>query len=790
MAEAWRSVVRLQGTAAVTHESAINEPNFGDRRVDRYVETADIRFELEIDRESGSDRKPQLIWRAKKAIVNGMENTGGTGTMMGPSSWSRQASYSGTAERLKDFTFTLYVASGEWQLLTPGRTNEKHFVTTKVESTIPGVSGTDKVESSIIPSILFKGKVPPGMPAAIDHEVLVDTSMSSVPSRPSFKKGRLFLTPEFIDVEVVLEIEDYAKWRPLGSISSPKKPGNSLRAKATLKPKEGGAETLPKVKQVKYRLLDTSREPGVCLNWPLEAKDKDPDLRLVATPGLQGVASNEDQELVFASTLLDDKNQPYAPVQIDSFDFGGRGTLLVTFELSDGRSIAGVLKQDGANETMVRLPKMKGPDWIAESWRKENNVPELPAGDDDESVEGQPMNGDGYTLYEEYRGWVEAGKHIEGDAKQKDFFILNDVGVDAVGGFRLFSREARIRVHHRLTEREMSQEMRLMNGNHRDAPHRVDQHGVYIRCAWGTGIPDAGTTGMTNNDTRRAFRPGRVREITIEPKSNSNSTFSVKHSVDRARLNEREAVFAYDRAVAHELLHSVGVDHHGEGEEAAAFFFQAAGDPNNKTRRVGFTRTLPHVSGFDLRKGEGYVYRGNELDRQPTEYLIWEDTGRSIAEEMAPAFERKLAERRAERAKNPPKPEYDNGRFSTEFPVYGKSPSYWRESQLYDETGYFNDEFEVVVTIGELQKADSGNATCLMRYYFATAYPVPGQKGTFYVIRPGTNRAGRMICRDPAGTEFNAKNHPPQPRFGDAAPGRGGCFAQICPNDAIPPRSL
>jgi len=28
------------------------------------------------------------------------------------------------------------------------------------------------------------------------------------------------------------------------------------------------------VKNIRFQLLDTSREPGVCMNWPLNAKDK------------------------------------------------------------------------------------------------------------------------------------------------------------------------------------------------------------------------------------------------------------------------------------------------------------------------------------------------------------------------------------------------------------------------------------------------------------------------------------------------------------------------------------
>lgn len=606
------------------------------------------------------------------------------------------------------------------------------------------------------------------------------------------RRSRVILFPVYDDLEVEITIEGYAKWRPEGSIKNPTEPGNSLAARATLKSKTGKVKNLPEVKRFKFELLGTSREPGVCLNWPLNAEDQDYDLRLAAEAG--GKLSAADQKLSMTGQTTDDQGQPYAEARIDSYDFGGRATLQVTCELADGREIMGLMKGEGGGEELVRLPKMKGPGWIADSWRKETKVEGLPDFDDNEKVEGQRDNGDGFTLYEEYRGWVEAGKHIEGDPKRKDLFILNQVGAggaDAIGGIKLFERVSKLATHHRLREAEMATAARLMNGNHRDAPHRVDQHGIWMYNADGTGIPAGGTVGMTSEDAGRAFRPGRVNHVVIESRGVYDATFGHDNSVGLYKLSERDAAFAYDRAVAHELLHAVGVDHHGEGENAAAFFFVSASDPNNPTHRAGFSRKLPKIyDTTDLRRSSDHVYDGSELRRGEMYTLIWEDTKREIAEELAPLYERKLAAERARRAANPPTGEDDAGRRATQFPQYGKSEFYWRETDLFDAVAYLNDEFEVFATIGELNEADSGNELCLMRYYFATAYPVKGKTKTYYVVRPGENRAGRSVCQSPAGTGANASSHEPQSRFGDSAPRRGNCFGDICPNDAIPPRNL
>ena len=85
------------------------------------------------------------------------------------------------------------------------------------------------------------------------------------------------------------------------------------------------------MKRFRFELVETSREPGVCLNWPLGAKDADPDLRL-AHAGTGGELSAEDQKLALKQPPKDDKQQPYAEVKIESYDFGGRAELLDCWE--------------------------------------------------------------------------------------------------------------------------------------------------------------------------------------------------------------------------------------------------------------------------------------------------------------------------------------------------------------------------------------------------------------------------------------------------------------------------
>jgi hypothetical protein len=620
------------------------------------------------------------------------------------------------------------------------------------------------------------------------------------------RRSRVILCPIYDDLELEVTIEGYAEWRPKGSIEKPLEPGNNLVARATVVSKTGAAKAMPDVKRFRFELLDTSREPGICLNWPLKAKDEDYDLRLTSDRG--GKLSDKDQKLIVTEKMTDEKQRPYAETKIDSYDFGGKATLLVVCELEDGRELMGVLKGEKGNDGLVRLPKMEGPDWIADAWRKEKKAEKLPALDDNEKVEGQEHKGDGFTLYEEYRGWVEAGKHIDGDPLKKDFFVRNKIGADAKGGIALFERLSKLRVHSRLRASEIvilptitdeatstAAGERIMNLNRRDGPHRVKQHGVVMINTRGYGSRGGGTDSVADNSKiNRAFRPGKVQVIHVEDRTRTNGVFSRSASIDTYKITERDAAFVYDRAVAHELLHSVGVDHHGEGESPKTYYFQGAGDPTNTLHRPRFVPYMPS-SGEDFGRKANRPETWGDFTRGPTITFKWEDTGEDLAQSLSAAFEKELTAERAD-----PHYERDGAEQAAKYPQYGKDGAYWSEMALYSAVsggdtnrGFRNPEahrFDRFVTISREQQADSGNELCVMRYYFADAYPVDGEENAYYLVRPGKNRAGLQLCRSPEGTGGNGSDHKPKPRFGNAAPGRGNCFQYICPNDAIPGRPL
>ncbi len=104
-----------------------------------------------------------------------------------------------------------------------------------------------------------------------------------------------------------------------------------------------------------------------------------------------------------------------------------------------------------------------------------------------------------------------------------------------------------------------------------------------------------------------------------------------------------------------------------------------------------------------------------------------------------------------------------------------------------DLTTYFADlykdspgSFELGIRGGQ----HSGVEDCVMRYDIANTYKKDGEPNTRYYWF-GRELPGAQLCSQSTGTSINAPGRTPQPRYFDAARGRGNCKGQILVNDAI-----
>ena len=562
---------------------------------------------------------------------------------------------------------------------------------------------------------------------------------------------------------LVVDPQSYETWRPEAGLNE-RTIGNEIKIDAKLEGPDGGVAKV-KARKIIFELTGTSREPGVALNFPLAAgtsgdfdlqfspKSNPPGGYIITGPGNQRAETVPGQ---YTS----------ASVMVSSFDWGAWSTLKVTAELEDGRSVTGHLRGK-SGPTEILLPKRAKDSQIADIW-KENAGVSLPDADDSErGPAGESSPGDGFSLYEEYRGFYVHGEHIAGDPKTIDFFVRNYIGPDAEPGIFFFADLTGTEVHSRLLDTEFDRKKRVMNANHGQGPHLVDQHGVFLETRAGL---DGGLTIFSKAGVRG--RPSITLSVNLQPRD-SLTGMTTSENVPFSDLAS-----AYDRAVAHELMHSVGAEHHGEGDGTAVFYFHYGDDPQNATGK-------PYFSFDNLPAGSTYLGFARLPGVGDVKTIIDEASGRDLAS---------LMEGDMMLARESMRPFRYPGMLEAARKYLAARQGYnipWTAEQLAEH------DFDSSITsvgnwwyVGAEHGECSGDELCVMRYSFARLYEKRGTKNAFYhITKSRTERAGLELCRSPVGTGVNDRNRKPQPRYGDAAATRGACAASIIFNDALPLKS-
>lgn len=293
-----------------------------------------------------------------------------------------------------------------------------------------------------------------------------------------------------------------------------------------------------------------------------------------------------------------------------------------------------------------------------------------------------------------------------------------------------------------------------MNGNYMEGAHVVDQHGVVIKtfktveALGGAGAFTAPTAEY--KDAKIAFRPGTTKGIGLLTRGHQQSDFSKPYN-----LPAQDAIFAYDRALAHELMHSVGVTEHGAGDGTINLGFIAPEDAANSLGRPYFAVN-------------GNAAKPVELRDEAKHDLAAETYARYAA--ALSAFAKSM---HSPLVGNPGGPGYPK---MSEVDFVRLCAA--NVSTLFDRKGL----------VGAENGQHSGDQDCIMRYYFAVFYPMKKPGEGYYQIGAGDERFGLDLCASPEGTGVNAPGHYPQSRHGKAASGAGNCAGQICPNDLVPPR--
>jgi len=364
------------------------------------------------------------------------------------------------------------------------------------------------------------------------------------------------LTPKTNAVELQVEIKDaddgtdYDYWLPAGNLRRPEEPGNSLKFIGRLV-KPDGTPSTDIATSMKCELLNVSQEPGVCMNFPING-GANRDFKLLQqanfppkTATFWLVDSETSMRTVFPGLTS-------AEGIVSCYDYGAWAEIKIT-AMVNGQEIVGYRKGDlGKEKAPIRLPKRKSDSHVADLWKDQHQVRDLADDDDsDNTPVGDEHKGDGFSLYQEYRGFSEKMSHIRTNPDEKDFFVRNKIGgAETVTEILKFARASGLRVHHRLQSGEIAPDGLMTVNAGWAALH--PQNGIYLR---GSTMDTGKSRSVPKDEYEGTISTPGTRKAVLIDKGGENVFDSEVGGIVQEK-------FRFS-SIAHELAHCCSVWHHG-----------------------------------------------------------------------------------------------------------------------------------------------------------------------------------------------------------------------------------
>ena len=217
----------------------------------------------------------------------------------------------------------------------------------------------------------------------------------------------------------------------------------------------------------RFTLFDVTREKG----WAMNAGDRDDNsLDLEFVDGLDGFSAPE--ETPDGWTVETNRTMASATVVVKANDYGAWGKLKC--EVNPGGHWFPCKSEDGKD--YVTIPYDEDENKIADFWEEQKGIAGDAAADDDETPEGREP-GDGFSNYEEYRGFQIGGVWRDTDPTEKDLFVHNASNREEItSGIREFDTKSGLTVHE-INADELDRASRIVNFNRgiKQAVSRNDQ---------------------------------------------------------------------------------------------------------------------------------------------------------------------------------------------------------------------------------------------------------------------------------------------------------------------------
>ncbi|MGN6421239.1 MAG: hypothetical protein ACTHMC_27235 [Pseudobacter sp.] len=381
---------------------------------------------------------------------------------------------------------------------------------------------------------------------------------------------------------------EYETWMPEPG-KDEKNFGNVIAVGLELRRKDGKPLDV-KAKEFFVQLLNTSREPGVTINYPTKSMLQGAYDMSLMTEKVKMAPYFDGQKFTIPSE--DGKSGGF---YIASFDGGGYTTLEVKAIMEDGSEIKGHYGKPGG-PTSIPYPYRKAGSKIAKAWLDANGNPNET--DDNEIIPGSPEKGDGLSVYEEYRGVQSEGVFMRLSPRLQELGIRVDKAnmplfTEGISLFSSFTNIAPV-----ICYADEMDESRIFNAN--SMTHKTgSQYGLYLKPK---------NTGNVKGEILPAsdFKTTRNSDVI------NINTVGIMKLYDSMALIKKLPYSAADdlnSTVAHYLCRGVGMRPHGASGKGeiieATTSLSVKYLQENGTPITAVPKFIPHLVGGQANDASG-----------------------------------------------------------------------------------------------------------------------------------------------------------------------------------------
>jgi hypothetical protein len=336
----------------------------------------------------------------------------------------------------------------------------------------------------------------------------------------------------------------------------PKEKDKATPVEVRVKPRSPESEPLP----LRFTLFEVTREKGTCLN----SQDETTDLDLWVSA--DGNAKFEAPEKRPDGWVVETREpEREVALRVESRDYGAWGRVKVEGKFGERWIPLEIEDSDQEHTTIPRDERGDKENQIWDRWEERMRVEAgVDPAEDLDIVPDSVFAGDGLSLYEEYRGVFVFGEHVRTDPERKTLLIHVQPGSGLYDYAKAAAAPTELEVRVIRKEEFRGTARRVINPN-RGLHTLTEQHGLYLK---NERLED-GTTGIVEPGTCIEGSPKDCEVVKVDRskfKRCAEPSWDRCGQPQRCRTGQRIDQRSLQETVTHELLHAVGVQHHGDSD--------------------------------------------------------------------------------------------------------------------------------------------------------------------------------------------------------------------------------